>query len=42
MIANIKKVEEEWKKLCEERMQIWTDLVEDPEMKDVEKKLREA
>jgi hypothetical protein len=35
-------VEEECAKLCEESAQIWTDLVEDPEMKVVEAKLREA
>jgi hypothetical protein len=42
IVANIKKVEEECTKLCEESAQIWTDLVEDPEMKVMEEKLREA
>jgi len=41
-VANIKKVEEECTKLCEESTQIWIDLVEDPKMKDVEEKLMEA
>jgi hypothetical protein len=35
-------VEEECTKLCEESTQIWKDLVEDPDMKVVEAKLREA
>jgi hypothetical protein len=29
-------------KLCEENAQVWTELIEDLEMKDVEAKLREA
>jgi hypothetical protein len=41
-IANIKKVEEECTKICEESVQIWTDLVEDPEMKAMEEKLRDV
>jgi hypothetical protein len=40
--TNIKKVEEECAKIYEESTQIWIDLVEDPEMKVVEAKLREA
>jgi hypothetical protein len=42
VIANIKKVEEECMKRYKESAQIWTDLVEDPEMKVMEEKLREA
>jgi hypothetical protein len=42
IVANIKKVEEEFAKLCEESAQIWTDLVEYLEMKAMEVKLREA
>jgi hypothetical protein len=41
-ITNIKKVEEECAKLYEESVQIWKDLVEYPEMKVMEAKLREA
>jgi hypothetical protein len=41
-VTYIKKVEEECVKLCEERTQIWADLVEYLEMKVVEAKLREA
>jgi hypothetical protein len=42
VVANIKKVKEECTKLCEKSAQIWTNLVEDPGMKVVEAKLREA
>jgi hypothetical protein len=42
IVANIKKIEEECAKLCEESVQIWTDLVEDPNLKVIEAKLREA
>jgi hypothetical protein len=38
-ITNIKKVEEECVKICREIKKIWTELVEDTEMKA---KLREA
>jgi hypothetical protein len=41
VVANIKKMEEECVKLCKENVQIWTDLVEDPQMKIVEEKIRE-
>jgi galactokinase/mevalonate kinase-like predicted kinase len=41
-VANVNKVEEECDKISEESAQIWTDLVEDHEMKDVQAKLREA
>jgi hypothetical protein len=35
-ISNIKKVEGECSKLCEESAHIWTEIIEDPEMKGVE------
>ena len=41
-ISNIKKIEGECTKLYEESAQIWTELVEDPEMKAMEAKLREV
>jgi hypothetical protein len=41
-IENIKKMEGECTKLCEESAQIWTNLVEDPKMKVVEARLRDA
>jgi hypothetical protein len=41
-VANIKKIEGECMKLCEENAQVWTKLIEDLEMKVVEAKLREA
>jgi len=41
-ITNIKKLEEECTKLYEESAQIWTNLVEDPKIKVVEAKLRDA
>jgi hypothetical protein len=41
IIANIKKIEGECAKICEESTQIWIDLVEDPNMKAIESKLRE-
>jgi hypothetical protein len=41
-VANIKKIEGECTKLCEENAQVWTELIEDPEMKVVEAKLREV
>jgi hypothetical protein len=42
VIANINKGEEECARICEERTQIWTYLVEYPEMKVMEEKLRET
>jgi hypothetical protein len=42
VISNINKVEEEYMKVCEESTKIWMDLVEYPEMKAMEAKLREA
>jgi hypothetical protein len=41
-ISNIKKVEGECAKLCEERKHIWTELVEDPKIKEMEARLRDA
>ena len=41
-VANMKRVQEECANLCEESTQIWTELVDDPEMKAVEAHLREA
>jgi hypothetical protein len=41
-VENIKKLEEECTKLCEESAQIWTNLMEDPEMKVVEARLRDV
>jgi hypothetical protein len=41
-VVNIKKIEGECTKPCEERAQIWTDLVDDSEMKDIDSKIREA
>jgi predicted nucleic acid-binding Zn-ribbon protein len=41
-VASIKSLDEECTKLCEESTQIWTNLMEDPEMKVVEARLRDA
>jgi hypothetical protein len=41
-VSNIKKVEGECTKLYEESAQVWTKLIEDPKMKAIEAKLREA
>jgi hypothetical protein len=41
VVTNIKKVEENCTKLCEESEKIWIELVEDLEMKVVEARLRE-
>jgi hypothetical protein len=41
-VASIKRLDEECVKLCEESMQIWTNMMEDPEMKVVEARLRDV
>jgi hypothetical protein len=41
-ISNIKKIEGECAKLCEENVQVWKKLIEDLEMKVVEAKLGEV
>jgi hypothetical protein len=41
-VSNIKRIEGECTKLCEESTQVWKKLVEDPEMKAIEAKLREV
>jgi len=41
VVTNIKKVEENCTKLCEEREKIWIDLAEELEMKVMEARLRE-
>jgi hypothetical protein len=41
-VASIKRLEEECTKLCEESTQIWKNMMEDPEMKVVEARLRDA
>jgi len=41
-ISHIKKTEGECAKLCKENAQVWTGLIEDPEMKVVEAKIREV
>jgi hypothetical protein len=41
-ISNIKKIEGECAKLCEENAQVWTKLIEDLEMMVVDAKIREA
>jgi hypothetical protein len=38
-VANIKKLDKECAKLCEESVQIWTNIMEDPEMNVVEARL---
>jgi hypothetical protein len=40
--VSIKRINEECTKLCEEGTQIWTNLMEDPKMKAVEGRLRDA
>jgi len=40
--TNINKIEWEWNKIDEESTQIWRDIVDDPKMKAVEAKVREA
>jgi hypothetical protein len=42
LVESIKRLDEECVKLCEESVQIWTNLMEDMEMKDVEDILRDA
>jgi hypothetical protein len=42
VVASIKTLEEECTKLCEESTQIWTNLMEDPEMKVLEARLRDV
>jgi hypothetical protein len=41
-VVNIKNIEGEYTKLCEENAQVWTELIEDPNMKVVESKIRES
>jgi len=41
-IVNIKKIEGECEKICAENAQVWTELIEDLNMKVVEGKLREV
>jgi hypothetical protein len=41
-VENIKKLDEECTKLCEESTQIWKTLMEDPKMKVVEDILRDV
>jgi hypothetical protein len=42
IVANIKKIEGECMKLCEENAQVWKELIEYLDMKVVEAKLREV
>jgi hypothetical protein len=41
-LQTLRKIEGECTKLCEENAQVWKELIEDPEMKAIEAKLREA
>jgi hypothetical protein len=41
-ITNIKKIQEECTKICEESAQVWKKLIEYPEIKAIEAKLREV
>jgi hypothetical protein len=42
MVVNIKKLDKECVKFYEESSQIWMNLMEDPEMEDIESKLRDV
>jgi len=41
-VANIKKIDDECAKLCEENAEVWIELIEYPEMKIIEENLRDV